>query len=681
MSHQVAAGVILGCASAAAANAGVVVEKLAMRRMPAFDVRKTNQMIRRLVRSPIWVVGFSMIALGLAMQVQALSLASISVVQAVAPTGTVLLLVLSHIFLRDRLRRAEYFGIAALVLALALLVLSLDSHTDRAAGSTNLLSLLVVTIPTMCASIGVFLFASRLRGSAETQRKVRAPVYGFATGLLYGCAALDMKSIATLMQRWGVGPALPRIIGSPAFYLFIVTTVLAFLMFQMALQRSITSVLVPVSSVLSTAYFIIVGDALFHEQLPRAPLTLSLRLAAFAMLGVGLLALTIVNEAQDPEVHPAEEHGAAPLPVGAGAPAPSHAGPGLRNASERRHPQPTGATLPVGLSWPRRVRLAVFAFAGVATLLVGILPFPEGAPGEVAVACVLLLGLVGIAVLMPWSSLPGWVWLVLSIGYMAVIAIVRDAQGGALSGLGLLFVLPILWLALSGRRLYVLLGLFCMSLALLVPLLTVGPPKYPTLEWRQVAVLIAVTTLVVSTAAAIFSRRRAILDDLARPSDIARLNASEALQSQGGFEALLRAAIGTAIIGVDQSGTVTFFSAGAEEMLGYAEAEVVGSRSITEIMDPTPLDQIRHTSEAMRTVSAIPDEQAAAEVPWTAFRKDGQRLRCVVRVRAVPVVTSVAVAGHRPGNASIRPEARTSCSDLDVDADRACGRRVRHRGP
>jgi len=264
--------------------------------MPPLDARKSGQMVRRLLHSPVWVLGFSMIAVGLAMQIVALSLASISVVQAVAPTGTVLLLVLSHFVLGDRLRRAEYFGIAALVAALALLLFSLDSHTDRATGSTDLVALLAVVVPTVCVSFAFFILASRVQGSALHRQRMKAPLYGLASGLIYGCTALCQKSISTLMQRWGIFPAVPHIIESPPFYLLLATSVLGFLMFQMALQRSVTSVLAPVSSVLSTAYFIIVGDALFHEQLPRSPLSLSLRLASFALLATGLLALTIVNE-------------------------------------------------------------------------------------------------------------------------------------------------------------------------------------------------------------------------------------------------------------------------------------------------------------------------------------------------------------------------------------------------
>jgi drug/metabolite transporter (DMT)-like permease len=259
-------------------------------------------------------VGFCMIAIGLAMQVVALSLASISVVQAVAPTGTVLLLVLSHFVLGDRLRRVEYLGIAALVAALVLLLLSLDSHTDQATGSASLPALLAVIVPTTCASFALFLFASRVQGTTQHRRRIKAPLYGLATGLIYGCTALCQKSISTLMQQWGVLAAVPHIFASPAFYLLVAASVLGFLMFQMALQRSTTSVLVPVSSVLSTAYFIIVGDALFHEQLPRAPLSLALRLTSFALLAAGLLALTIVNEVHDPE----EESEAPVLSAGAG---------------------------------------------------------------------------------------------------------------------------------------------------------------------------------------------------------------------------------------------------------------------------------------------------------------------------------------------------------------------------
>ena len=90
-------------------------------------------------------------------------------------------------------------------------------------------------------------------------------------------------------------------------------------------------------------------------------------------------------------------------------------------------------------------------------------------------------------------------------------------------------------------------------------------------------------------------------------------------------------------MGVDPSGTVTFFSAGAEQMLGYSAAEVVGIRSIAYFIDPAQIDERRQTIDSLRRNAFQPaDPEAVAEVPWTATRKDGQKRRCVVRVRAMP---------------------------------------------
>lgn len=286
-----------------------------------------------------------------------------------------------------------------------------------------------------------------------------------------------------------------------------------------------------------------------------------------------------------------------------------------------------------------RVRLPVFALVGVGTVLIAVIPFPHDARREISVAGVLFFALVAAAFLVPWERLPGWAWLSIPIGYIAVIAIIRDAQGGSDSGLVVVYLLPIVWLSLYGRRLHLLVGLFCLDLALLIPLLIVGPPEYPTLEWRQVLVMATVTTLIASTVYTMVSRDRSVLGDLADQSRISRHHAREADYARDRLETLLRAATGSAIMGVDPAGTVTFFSAGAEQMLGYLAAEVVGVRSIADFIDPAQIDERRQTIDAMRTTLEPIDAESAAEVPWTATRKDGQQRRCVVRVRALPMPT------------------------------------------
>ena len=306
-----------------------------------------------------------------------------------------------------------------------------------------------------------------------------------------------------------------------------------------------------------------------------------------------------------------------------------------------------------------RVRLPIFALVAVGTVLIAVIPFPHDARREISLAGVIFFALVAAAFILPWERLPDWAWLIIPIGYIAVIAIIRDAQGGSNSGLVAVFLLPIVWLSLYGRRLHLLVGLFCMYLALFVPLLIVGAPKYPTLEWREVAVMATVTTLVALTVYTMVSRDRVFLSDLAQQTRIARRNAREADYARDRLETLLRAATGSAIMGVDPAGTVTFFSAGAEQMLGFRAAEVVGVQSIADFIDPAQIDERRLTIDAMRTALEPVDADTAAEVPWTATRKDGQQRRCVVRVRALPAPSpDLAFDEERP-------------EDADADADAA----------
>jgi PAS domain S-box-containing protein len=291
---------------------------------------------------------------------------------------------------------------------------------------------------------------------------------------------------------------------------------------------------------------------------------------------------------------------------------------------------------PAGFFGSMKLRLPLFALVAVGTVLIGVIPYPQGSRLEIAVAGFMFFLLLTLAFLLPWARLPNWVWVIIPVGYMAVIGVIIDAQGGIHSGLVTVYLLPILWLALYGKFWQLLVGLFCMDLALMGPVVMIGPPKYPASEWRQVLVMAIVTTLVTATIQAMVSKDRAYVSDLAQQSRFARRSALDAGNARDRLETLLRAATGTAFMGVDPAGTVTFFSAGAELMLGYTAAEVVGIHSIADFIDPAQIDERRQTIDSMQSPTTPMDAEMAAEVPWTATRKDGQLRRCVVRVRALP---------------------------------------------
>lgn len=318
-----------------------------------------------------------------------------------------------------------------------------------------------------------------------------------------------------------------------------------------------------------------------------------------------------------------------------------------RQAAHDEQVEQGGSGIP-GFTGPTRVRLPLFALVALGTVLIGVLPFPAGARAEILVALLLFFLLLTTAFILPWDRLPSGAWLIIPIGYMAVIALIRDAQGGGDSELVIVYLLPIVWMSLYGKRLHLLVGLFCMDLALMVPVLLVGAPNYPLSTWRQVIILIVVTTLVASTISTMVHRDRVYVSDLARQSLLAKRNADDADNARDRLETLLRAATGSAIMGVDPAGTVTFFSAGAELMLGYNASEVVGFRSIADFIDPAQIDERRQTIDAMRKALDQVDPETVAEVPWTARRKNGEQRRCVVRVRSLPTPGGADTSGSTP---------------------------------
>jgi drug/metabolite transporter (DMT)-like permease len=233
---------------------------------------------------------------GLATQVVALSLAPISLVQAVAASGIVLLLLLSHFVLGDRLGRHQYLGIGAIGVALLLLGLSVDTHADRANASGSLTALLAAAVPAAAAACAFFLAAERIVGATTRRARLRTPLFATASGLLYGVAALAVKAVSTIVERRGLVGAIPHVLAAPALYILILTAAAGFVLFQTALPMSLASILVPVNTVVSSAYFIVVGTIVFHERLPSATAPLVLRLLAFAAIVAGLGALSSGGE-------------------------------------------------------------------------------------------------------------------------------------------------------------------------------------------------------------------------------------------------------------------------------------------------------------------------------------------------------------------------------------------------
>jgi drug/metabolite transporter (DMT)-like permease len=298
MSTAPYAGISLALLATTAYNVGLIQEKRALGRMATLDVRRIPHVIASLVAEPAWLAGFALMLLGLACQTIVLTFEPVSVVQPVLASGVALVLVLSRLVLRERLGAVELSCVAAMAVSVILLAASAGGTGSGAGHHASPGWMAVVMIPS--AVIGLLVAASPLRRRSHRHRHRRdhrrtpaAVCFGVGTGLLYGVAALAIKALSgILVDHRGGTSIVTGVVSSPYLYVFAGCSAAAMLLYQVGLQSCRASILVPVSTVTGSVYFLIAGTWLFHEQLPADPVKLVLRLAAIAVAGLVIIALS-----------------------------------------------------------------------------------------------------------------------------------------------------------------------------------------------------------------------------------------------------------------------------------------------------------------------------------------------------------------------------------------------------
>jgi diguanylate cyclase (GGDEF)-like protein/PAS domain S-box-containing protein len=149
--------------------------------------------------------------------------------------------------------------------------------------------------------------------------------------------------------------------------------------------------------------------------------------------------------------------------------------------------------------------------------------------------------------------------------FFLVVAVLRDGSGGSDSGLAPLVVLPILWVALNGRRLEMFLAAGLTAVLFVVPLVLVGQPEYDASDWRRAALYTLIAAVIGPVVQGVVRRLEA--------------GEREALEARAYADGILAAATEHSIIATDLDGLIVTFNAGAERMLGYTAEEMIGKQS------------------------------------------------------------------------------------------------------
>jgi hypothetical protein len=271
VSRSEAAGLGLALGSAVCLNWGFYRQHGIVAELPALSVRRPITSLRLLFANLRWLTGFVVGLAGWALYVGALRLAPLSLVQAVSAGGIGLLALLVTRTTGVRLSRREWGGVAAAVVGLLLLALSLQGAATGTGhtGDAGAVALWVVA-SVLVAGVLVGPAAGVLAGGGA---------FGVAAGTLY--AAGDVATKAAV----GGGTAV-------AFTAAVLACHgLGFVTLQLGFQRGTALATAGVSTLAMNALPIAAGTLIFAEPVPGGGLGV-LRVLAFAAVvaGAALLA-------------------------------------------------------------------------------------------------------------------------------------------------------------------------------------------------------------------------------------------------------------------------------------------------------------------------------------------------------------------------------------------------------
>ena len=239
------------------------------------DVRHPQRSIVGLFRSKWWTIGYVVAAVAYAFHVAALSLAPLSLVQAVLAAGLVLLAVLAERMFGFGLGRREWAGVVLASAGLAFLALTANAPSGKESADYSMLGLVASEL--LLVGIGVALIV-RSRGAGRNQR--RFGIYlGVAAGLLFTVSHIATKAIAHHSEG-----GLPAVLATPFPYLVVACGVVAFFASARSLQIGDGVAVIAVTSIAGNASSMPAGVIVFGDPLGSDALTVAARTLAFVVV-------------------------------------------------------------------------------------------------------------------------------------------------------------------------------------------------------------------------------------------------------------------------------------------------------------------------------------------------------------------------------------------------------------
>jgi drug/metabolite transporter (DMT)-like permease len=275
---SLAVGVGLVCAllSALGTNLAFLFKHRGAVAAPDVDMRHPMRSAVDLFRSRWWSIGWGVAAVAFALHVAALTLAPISIGQAVLAGGLVFLAVLAERFFGFELGRRQWIGIGVVAVSLTLLTLTGGDGGGGASSEYSLAGMIIFEGIAIC--VGLLLVFSHLIERIKAQPGV---LLGIAGGLGFGISDVAIKALSGDLDSGPVG------LLSPWSVIIVTAAVFSFYASARSLQIGDGVTVIAVTSVAANLSTILAGLAVFGDRIGDNPLEVGVRLAAFVLILVG----------------------------------------------------------------------------------------------------------------------------------------------------------------------------------------------------------------------------------------------------------------------------------------------------------------------------------------------------------------------------------------------------------
>jgi hypothetical protein len=286
-------GILLALACALATNIGFLYKHRGACAAPPVDIRHPIRTARSLFGVRFFAIGMGIASFAWAFHVAALSVAPLSLVQAVLAGGMVLLAVMAERIFGLRIGRRQWLGLAATAIGLIMLGVTLPATH----GADSHFSPIVLVAFEAALIAGGTLLIMGPRIGAPTHH--HGYMLGAAAGILFGVSDISIKAISGMIGTHGITGFM-----TPALPVCIAASVAAFYASAKGLQDGQPVPVIAVTGTAANIAGIVGGIIVFGDPLAGNPVSLAVEVMAFLLVLLAAWLMPAPVRAAEPSVVP-----------------------------------------------------------------------------------------------------------------------------------------------------------------------------------------------------------------------------------------------------------------------------------------------------------------------------------------------------------------------------------------